>query len=92
MLAQISLKTGSKNGGHILGNDLENQYLSSDMENKNQLLKILYRTTKIDESGLDIPWSPGWDELVRLKEIELGQRLEGGIKKLAPRVGLEPTT
>jgi hypothetical protein len=52
----------------------------------------LYRTTKIDESGLDIPWSPGWDELVRLKEIELGQRLEGGIKKLAPRVGLEPTT
>ena len=70
-----------------LGNNLENQYLSSDIENKNQLLKILYRTTKIDESGLDISWNPGWDELVRLKEIELGQRLDRDFRKMAPRSG-----
>ncbi len=73
-----------------LGNDLENQYLSSDMENKNNLLKILYRTVKIDESGLDISWSPGWDELVKLKEIELGQRLDRDFGKMVDGRGLEP--
>ena len=62
------------------------------MEGKNNLLKLLYRTTIIDESGLDISWQPGWNELVRLKEIELGQRLEGKNEEMAPRVGLEPTT
>ncbi len=75
-----------------LGNNLENQYLSSDMDGRNNLLKILYRTAKIDESGLDISWNPGWDELVRLKEIELGQRLDDSFGRMAPRVGLEPTT
>ena len=62
------------------------------MEGKNNLLKLLYRTTIIDESGLDISWQPAWNELVRLKEIELGQRLEGKNEEMAPRVGLEPTT
>jgi hypothetical protein len=36
---------------------------------------------------LDISWNPGWDELVRLKEIELGQRLKGNNEKMAPPRG-----
>jgi hypothetical protein len=62
------------------------------MENKNNLLKILYRTATIDESGLDISWSPGWDELVKLKEIELGQRLDRDFGKMVDGRGLEPPT
>jgi len=82
-----------------LCNNLKNQYLSLDMSGKNKLLKMLYRTVIIrqPEEGskipdLDLVWNPGWAELVRLHELEIGARLMGKNEKMAPRAGLEPAT
>lgn len=37
-----------------------------DIENMNNLLKMLYRTAKINEEIFEIEWNPGWKELVAL--------------------------
>jgi len=41
----------------------------------------LYRTVKVYDSDLKISWNPGWEELVKLREMEIGARFPEDFKK-----------
>ncbi len=60
-----------------LCNSLNIQYLSSDIEGNNKLLKLLYRTVVLTDEG----------DGFKFPFFDLASN-----EKMAPRVGLEPTT
>ena len=71
-----------------LCNDLKNQYLNLDVAGKNNLLKMLYRTTKIfnaEQEGkypdVEVLWNEGWDVLYKLRQVELGTQKDDEMKK-----------
>ena len=71
-----------------LCNDLKNQYLNLDVEGKNNLLKMLYRTTKIYNANpkhkypdVEVVWNEGWDVLYKLRQVELGTKKDPEMKK-----------
>ena len=41
----------------------------------------MYRTVKVYDSDLKISWNPGWEELVKLREMEIGARFPEDFKK-----------
>ena len=71
-----------------LCNDIKNQYLNLDVEGKNKLLKMLYRTTTIynaEQEGkypdVEVVWNEGWDVLYKLRQVELGTLKDPEMKK-----------
>ena len=75
-------------------NDLKNQYLSLDVDGKNKLLKMLYRTVILTDEGdgfkqpyFDLAWNEGWDTLYKLRQVKIGGVNNPEMRKLAPRSG-----
>lgn len=71
-----------------LCNSLNIQYLSSDIEGKNKILKMLYRTVVLTDEGdgfkfpfFDLAWKKDWDTLYRLRQVELGGENNTEMKK-----------
>jgi hypothetical protein len=71
-----------------LCNNLKNQYLNLDVDGKNKLLKMLYRTVKLTDEGdgfkfpfFDLAWKKDWDTLYRLRQVELGGENNAEMKK-----------
>ena len=62
-----------------LCNSLKIQYVNSDVEGKNKILKMLYRTVKLTDEGdgfkfpfFDLAWEKDWDTLYKLRQVEIG--------------------
>ena len=81
VLDQDELKRLPKEKGMIaieLASDLKNQYLNLDIDGKNKLLKMLYRTTTILNAeqyekypDAEVVWNEGWDVLSSSDKLSL---------------------